>query len=444
VPDFTTKLELISTRGTPVGAEELIERIEAQLGGDPLIVVTSRRKGAVMTKTDQPTTTRPPGTGRGLIWALAAFVAVLAVAGIYLATSGDDEVADTTPTTLAEPTPTTAAPVESTADLETIEAGVAAFYSGDADRAAELFELPDRTDQQIREEAAYQAAIDGRLGLDCIDSTPGTFHCRVPYHNAMTDAIGYTDQGDTNRVVVEDGVITEFAFPEHSWMVIGMGTFLGAEGRFEGYEDCGFAPFPESCAIIQLENLDAWVEWLENFDRPALVEAALQSWYGGDCQSALALSWISLKGGESWVDCSTSSSPAQTIEYESILGAEVTVENCEEAAAGPDVTNVTCEVHYSNVMSSAVGKEPSVMVREFAVHDDVGWVRQPAPEDAAWHEGDYPEDTELRASFQQFAEGGELAEAYAGAGCASTRSPDCANLIIANLDEWAAWYQTNN
>ena len=36
------------------------------------------------------------------------------------------------------------------ADLGVIEAAVAAFYSGDADRAAELFELTDRTDDEIR------------------------------------------------------------------------------------------------------------------------------------------------------------------------------------------------------------------------------------------------------------------------------------------------------
>ncbi len=56
-------------------------------------------------------------------------------------------------------------------DLEVIEAGVAAFYSGDAERAAELFELADRTDDQIRAESAYQAAVGGRLDLRCTENS---------------------------------------------------------------------------------------------------------------------------------------------------------------------------------------------------------------------------------------------------------------------------------
>ncbi|MFZ1491528.1 MAG: hypothetical protein WAS51_16445, partial [Ilumatobacteraceae bacterium] len=67
------------------------------------------------------------------------------------------------------------------AGLEVIEAGVAAFYSGDAERAAELFELADRTDDQIRAESAYQAAIGGQLDLSCTESMPGSFSCSTPY-----------------------------------------------------------------------------------------------------------------------------------------------------------------------------------------------------------------------------------------------------------------------
>ena len=49
--DFETKLHWLSERGDPVGAEELIERIEADLAGDPLVVVNKRREGTLMTKT---------------------------------------------------------------------------------------------------------------------------------------------------------------------------------------------------------------------------------------------------------------------------------------------------------------------------------------------------------------------------------------------------------
>ena len=51
--------------------------------------------------------------------------------------------------------------------------------------------------------------------------------------------------------------------------------------------------------------------------------------------------------------------------------------------------------------------------------------------------------TAVEQSFRLYAEGGELADEYAGSGCASARSPECANLIVDNLDGWAAWYETN-
>jgi hypothetical protein len=435
VADFETKLRWLSERGNPVGAEELIERIEADLAGDPLVVVAKRREGRLMTKTQQPPATGQPSRNRGPAWAVAAFVAVLAVAALYIAfAGGEDEVADT------PPPPTTVAPdVETMTDLEVIQTVVAAFYSGDGERAAELFELPDRTDDEIRGEAAYQAAIGGRVTLTAlVRVSSGVFTCQTAYHNAATDAIGYVDEEYANRVTVEDGVITEFGFPEHSWLVASMGSFLATIGRFEGYEDCGFGPFPESCATIQLENLDGWVQWRESPDLTDVVKAALEPWYGGDCPAALFLS-----GRYGAIDeCSTSSSSVQTIEYESILGAQVSVEGCEEIASSGDDTDLSCQVHYSNALNIAVGKPPSVTVRGFGINSEDGSVSQAG--DGAWWEADYPEDTELRDSFQAFAEEGDLAEAYADAGCATARTPECANLILDNLDAWAAWYETNS
>ena len=58
--------------------------------------------------------------------------------------------------------------------------------------------------------------------------------------------------------------------------------------------------------------------------------------------------------------------PAQTIAYESILGAQVSVENCETTSGG-DHPGLSCEVHYSNAMNSAVDKPPSVTAREFVL-----------------------------------------------------------------------------
>lgn len=434
--DFETKLRWLSERGDPVGAEEMIERIEADLAGDPLVVVSKRREGTLMTKTQQPTRTDRPSRNRGPLWGLAALIAILATAAIYYGLSrGDDEaeVADTAPT----PT-TVATDAEAGTDLETVQAGVTAFYSGDADRAAELFELADRTDIQIREESAYQAAIDGRLTINCTEgASPGEFSCRVPYENALSDAINHMDSGDTNLVVVKDGVITEFGFPEHSFIVIGIGTYLAMDGRFEGYENCNFGPFPESCATIQLENLDAWVAWRGTAEPADLVEFALDSWYAGDCAVARHMSSLDPEL------CSTSDAVNATIEYESILEADISVGGCETiSAGGDDPVTLTCEVQYSNVLNAAVDKPPSTTVSEFEVMRDVGYVHQPQ-EAGPWYEGEYPEDSDLRASFGLFAESGELQGQYAAGNCETARTPECATLIMNNLDDWAAWYETN-
>lgn len=384
-----------------------------------------------MTKSDGTSSQSSPRP-RVVACAVAALVAVLGAA--CTAGNGVTEPTQTTIPPDVETSTSVAPDGETMSDLEVIESAVAAFYSGDAEVAAELFELTDRTDNQIRAEAAYQAAIGGRLDLSCTEgTTPGSFNCLTPYRNAMTDAIGVGGGHDTWRVVVEDGVITEFGFTEHSFVVVPFGIFLATEGRFEGYEDCSFGPFPESCATIQLENLDAWVQWRENIDRAQVVEVALEAWYGGDCETAVFVAF-----GDT--DCSTSSmsTHAQTIEYESILGAQVSVENCEATSTAI----LSCEVHYTNAMNSAVAKAPSVTVREFAVDNEFPFVID-AEQDRPWYEGVYPEDTELRESFRLFAEGGDLGDEYGDANCASAHTPECANLVLANIDAWTAWYETN-
>jgi hypothetical protein len=266
VAEFETKLRWLSERGDPVGAEELIERIEADLAGNPLVVVNKRREGTSMTKT-QPPPTKQPSPSRGPAWAVAAFVAVLAVGALYLVFLGDGEpIAD-------NPTRTTAGPnVETTTDLETIEAGVAAVYSGDAERAADLFELPVPDDDDwIRESAAYQAAIEGRLSLNCTEEdTPGEFSCRAIYHNALTDAIGLPVGQDSFGVVVTDGVITEFDFPEHTLLLAEIADFLHEQGYpacarefFDLFPDEDAGPPTADCAGLMLEHLDEWASWYE-------------------------------------------------------------------------------------------------------------------------------------------------------------------------------------
>ena len=281
--DFESKLRWLSERGNPVGAEELIERIETDLAGDPLVVLNRRREGTLMTKKQQTPTNSQPGRYRGPAWAVAAFVAVLAVGALYVVFLNDgDRVAD-------NPPPTAVAPdVETFTDLEVIQAGVEALYSGDAERAVELFGIEDgddeaqiRDDDLIRREAAYQAAIGGRLTLNCTEdvNTPGRFTCNVPYHNALTDAVGYVNSpGDFIHVVVQDGVITQFGlwshlvqgfaheFPEHNSLLRTVVSFLREE--VEGSEGCWDDPTtlwavirtPE-CTRLIMDHLDEWAAW---------------------------------------------------------------------------------------------------------------------------------------------------------------------------------------
>jgi hypothetical protein len=450
VADFNTKLELISRRGNPVGAEEMIERIEAQLAGDPLVVVTPRRKGILMTKTDQPISTKPPGPGRGLVWALAAFVAVLAVAGIYLTTAGEGgQVAEPTPTTVAEPTPTTAAVAETMTDQETLEAGVDALYSGDAETAAELFDLSTAdepfTDEQVTAQAEYQGAIGGRLTLlNCGEpATSGDpFSCDVKYENTFTDAIGFVDPGESIEMMVMDGRIVQFPLThEHGSLLESFVAFLGLERSGDGQEECnGLLPMSAECAAVQLENREAWADWFQSrADSVAVVQNALSTWFGGDCLTALSLS----AGAPAL--CHFPGEPAESvppgdrtlaplvIQYESILGAQVSLENCDQGAV-----QIVCDVHYSNALNEAVGKPPAVINRSFYVTTTRGGRADD------WFATDYPQDAELRESFQAFAESGELSSAYQAAGCATYFTPDCATLMMENLDDWAAWYQQNN
>ena len=256
----------------------------------------------------------------------------------------------------------------------------------------------------------------------------------------MTDAIGFSDvPGDTTDVTVEDGVITAFVFPEHTFILVGMGNFLAMEGRLDGYVECvSGSPFPQSCASIQMENLAAWAEWREELTTTNLVEFALESWYGGDCLSAR---FISNRDADA---CSTPDIPSQTIEYESILGADVSIEGCETVGFEPSWSGMilSCEVQYSNAMNTAVGKPPSVTVREFGVYPPD--VSVGTSSGTPWYKGGYPEDIDLRQSFRLFAESGDLQDEYAAADCANARTPECANLVMDNLDEWAVWYETNS
>jgi hypothetical protein len=97
------------------------------------------------------------------------------------------------------------------------------------------------------------------LSLSCTKQvTAGEFFCHGPYHNAITDAVNLRDSGDTFRVVVEDGVIREFSFPEHSGLMVPLAAFIS---QVEGNQACDHEelfvlPRTADCASLILEHLD--------------------------------------------------------------------------------------------------------------------------------------------------------------------------------------------
>lgn len=263
--------------------EELFGTIEVDEITNPLRDVRRERTPSSQTPLSQRISWHTRYAGPA--WAVAAFVSVLAIGGVHLLfTNLGNQVAD-------NPPPTTVAPdVETMTDREIVEAGVAALYSGDVERAVELFGTKDspvrgddeaHDDDLIRREAAYQAAIGGRLTLNCTEvvNTPGMFTCNVPYHNALTDAVGYIDSpGDFIHVVVQDGVITQFGlprklvqgvahgFPEHSVLLRSVVSFLRdeVEGSGSCWDDSTSAwaliRTPE-CAGLIMNHLDEWAAW---------------------------------------------------------------------------------------------------------------------------------------------------------------------------------------
>lgn len=278
--DFDTKLRWLSERGDPVGAEELIERIEAELAGDPLVVVTKRREGTLMTKTQRPPTTNHPRRYRGSAWAVAAFVAVLAAAATYLLFSGDEpDIAEAPDDPVAQATAFVGA--YTTGDVDTAAAFLAADthfeytrpadtggFSGDfGDLGVEGLSLIARFDQ-----AVGMTWLPGPCELQSSTSAGSNVVCPYDFHGFHSDERGlgpYT--GSAYRITIVDGKITSFIDipdPEDTdaWVVENWDAFNNW-GRETHPEDWVTLDNEEAIASLVASSPDQAIEMYERLMR---------------------------------------------------------------------------------------------------------------------------------------------------------------------------------
>lgn len=245
--DFERKLTMLAERGNRVGVEDMIERVEAQLAEDPLVVVSKQRKGWKMSvKTDDKTNRRPTGPPRWT-WAVVAFVAVIAIGGLYVALNDEDtgDAASPAPTTTApvtqttapEAVPTTAAEVTSTtsgedrfaARLAVIEAMVAARNSGDYQAWRAFFpeERPYIFGGNIENEAelewqqSHMAAGDvWTITSECTETFSLAIHCPMTLVNGFYGPAGifFTVPDMIFRFNADDGLES---ITTNSWDIAG-------------------------------------------------------------------------------------------------------------------------------------------------------------------------------------------------------------------------------
>lgn len=423
--DVETKLRWLSERGSAMGADELILRIEAELAGSPMVVMPDGGAETVVDKSRERRVTRRP-TRHRFGWAPAVAAAVLAVAGLDLVLDGNrDPVADDpSRPALAEPD------AGSMTDLEAIQAGVEAFYSGDVERAVELFELPaPHDDDWIRRESRYQALIGGRLDLNCTELVePGAFSCLGPYHNVFTDAIGWVDTpGDQIRISVVGGVITQFGFPVHSFLEGGLAEFLAESGS--GDPDCGVEHLTD-CALVVLGEVDAWAAWAEaNLVRPTNVpvpvaQAGVEALYSGDADRAAELFELADRDDDEI---------RRLTAYEAAIYGRVALTCWRRGGPG----RFDCYAVYRNALTDTIGAFPPGDMFEVAVENGV--ITQ----------FEFPEHTYLLNAVVDYLDSeGETNCANefdwdARNQGAVAPPPDCVGVILARLDDWAAWYKTN-
>lgn len=260
--DFKAKLTMLAERGHRVGSEEMIERVEAILAEQPVVVAKQRKRLGMPVQTEE----NPVAKRRGRMVAVGAFVAVLllGVVALFIANrgGGDGPVATTpTTTTLAEPT-TTVDPAVA-ADLAVIDEYLTAWHAGDVERAFEMIGADPDTSPGSAGWSQYEGMMGASVELACAPRSdePGAYDCDLAYSNALHEAVDAAPQqvlwsarvqGDSIEVldVQNQGGLME------SWLAWQSVSGLDEESPC----DEGGPPSPD-CAEFQQEHLDEWAVW---------------------------------------------------------------------------------------------------------------------------------------------------------------------------------------
>ncbi len=207
-----------------------------------------------------------PARTRRFVLSLAAFGIALVVASCGGGVDASDEVPETS---MAEST-TTVAPTDPNfdADVAFIELHLDTFFeSGDFEEAISHFgSNPREGDGTNVSEILYQAAIGADVSVsECaLTDRPRFYECTVSYSNMLFDAVGEPPIVVTIPFeVIREGLLRGFpdSYPGNN-PVNAAWLRYEREAGLSGESSCKeWGSNSQSCPALQMEHLDAFVDW---------------------------------------------------------------------------------------------------------------------------------------------------------------------------------------
>lgn len=260
--DFERNLTMLAERGHRVGSEEMIERVEAVLAEQP-VVVAKQRKGWQMSVQAEE---KPVAKWRRSMIAVGALVVVLLLGVVALLVvnrgGGESPVATTpTSTTVAETTTTIEAAVA--ADLAVIDEYLTAWHTGDIDRAFEMIDADPNTSPGSAGWSQYEGMMGASVTFACTPRTdePGAYDCDLAYSNALHEAVDAAPHQVFWSAKVEGDSIEVLEIQNQSRLMESWLSWQSASGLAEESPCEEGAPPSPDCADFQQEYLEEWAAW---------------------------------------------------------------------------------------------------------------------------------------------------------------------------------------